>query len=243
MTAYTGGKFHQGKTYAEIIGKESLGIADEEGWEIQGYCEPFCGMLGVYQHIPQLFQKNLDHNLKYKAGDINKSVIMMWKAAQNGWKPSSKVITKKQFMKMQGDGKSSARKGFVGHAFAYMGKYFKPFRERTKQSLDKDANRVSKIAGKLKKVSFSHGLYTQYSKLKGYVIYCDPPYQQQSQYYDENNKLRCFNHNTFWEWCRKMSEDNLIFISEYKAPKDFEKIYTNVVRTSGKNKNEHIYVI
>lgn len=45
--------------------------------ENNGYLEPFCGILGVYQHIPRLFQ---DHpSLKYRAGDINESVIKIWK--------------------------------------------------------------------------------------------------------------------------------------------------------------------
>ncbi len=243
MTAYTGGKFYQGKKYAEVITEESMYIAEEEEWTIKGYCEPFCGMLGVYKHIPELFKEKLDYKLKYKAGDINKSVILMWKAAQKGWKPSSKLTTKKQFLDMQGDGKSSARKGFVGHAYAYMGKYFKPFRKRTARSLKRDINRISSIAKKLNNVSFKYGLYTQYSNLKDYVIYCDPPYQKQAQYYDENNKMRYFNHEEFWDWCRIMAENNIVFVSEYKAPKDFERIYTNNVRTSGKTKKECIYLV
>ena len=32
-------------------------------------CEPFCGMLGVYQHIPSLFDEEGLANLKYLAGD------------------------------------------------------------------------------------------------------------------------------------------------------------------------------
>jgi hypothetical protein len=35
-------------------------------------------MLGVYQHIPELFSGHL--RFKYQAGDINESVIKMWKA-------------------------------------------------------------------------------------------------------------------------------------------------------------------
>jgi hypothetical protein len=28
-------------------------------------------------------------------------------------------------------------------------------------------------------------------------------------------------HEKFWDWARKMSKNNIVVISEYKAPKDF----------------------
>ena len=73
MTSYHGGKQRIGKQIADIIVNESLDIADDENITIKGYCEPFCGMLGVYQHIIY------DEYIKKLAGDTNKSVIMMWK--------------------------------------------------------------------------------------------------------------------------------------------------------------------
>jgi hypothetical protein len=110
MTAYHGGKQRLGKTLAEIIVDTSLEIAEDNRFELKGYCEPFCGMLGVYQHIPELFEpegceplrsgcepegcepegceeEGIGNRIKYLAGDGNGSVIMMWQAAQKGWKP------------------------------------------------------------------------------------------------------------------------------------------------------------
>lgn len=239
MTAYHGGKFRTGKLYAEVIVDESLHISKDEGWNIKGYCEPFCGMLGVYQHIPDLFKLKL----KYKAGDMNNSLIMMWNAAQQGWKPPTKLYTKTEFIKLGDTKKSSAIKGFVGHAYGYMGKYFKPYRKRTKSSIKNDSDRIHSIAQNLKNVQFKHGSYTQYSKLKDYVIYCDPPYEVQSYYYDETGERLHFDHEAFWEWCRKMSKNNIVFISEYNAPKDFEQIFTLDVRTAGSNQYEKLYLI
>ncbi len=63
MTVYHGGKQRIGKQLAKVIVQESLDIADDEGWSIKGYCEPFCGMLGVYQHIPELYNEKLDYKL------------------------------------------------------------------------------------------------------------------------------------------------------------------------------------
>jgi hypothetical protein len=65
MCSYHGGKQRIGKRLSSVIADESLVIEDEYDFKIKGYCEPFCGMLGVYKHIPDLFE---DHKpkLKYK---------------------------------------------------------------------------------------------------------------------------------------------------------------------------------
>lgn len=43
MTAYHGGKQRIGKEIATVIADMTQDVT------IKGYCEPFCGMLGVYQ--------------------------------------------------------------------------------------------------------------------------------------------------------------------------------------------------
>lgn len=245
MTSYHGGKQRIGKQLAEVIVDESMNIAEDKDLTIKGYCEPFCGMLGVYQHIPELYKEEGLCKLKYKAGDTNKSVIMMWAALKKGWKPSTKLTTSDQFMKLKTDGKSSARKGFVGHFYGYMGKYFQPFKNREKSTLIKNVDRVRRISKNLKQedVTFKSGSYTQYSSLRNYVIYCDPPYQIQSQYYNERSKKLDFDHEKFWDWCRKMATNNIVFVSEYKVPKDFEKIYSIQSRTTRGVRTERLFVV
>lgn len=244
MTSYHGGKQRIGKRLAKVIYDTSLYISNEEDFDIKGYCEPFCGMLGVYQHIPKLFKKNI----KYKAGDINKNVILMWKKAQKGWFPDIK-INKKEYDKLKHSKKESALKGFIGHHCSFGGKYFDTFRpERCKKKMiDNTIDKINDIGEELKNVSFQSGFYTQYSNLKNYVIYCDPPYSIFNKYYDDENNILNFNHKKFWDWCRKMSENNIIFISEYKAPEDFALIYLEKSsinhNTTTKNNFERLYVI
>ena len=226
MTTYHGGKQRIGKKIAQIIVEESIDMSEKEGWNIKGYCEPFCGMLGVYQHIPELFEEN-KFKLKYNAGDVNKSVIMMWKETQKGWQPPTKC-TKNKFMTLKTDGTSSAEKGFIGHMCAFRSIYFKVYANHiTNNRISNTSKKVSDIGTALKKVSFKHGKYTQFSSLKNYVIYCDPPYENARQeYYNENGEKHIFNSDKFWEWCRKMSENNIIFVSGYSAPRDFTKIWS-----------------
>jgi DNA adenine methylase len=235
MTSYHGGKIRIGKSIAEVIYDISTDIEENEDFKIKGYCEPFAGMLGVYQHIPKLFE---DHKpkLKYLAGDANISTIKMWQAAQTGWKPPVRKISRSEFLKLKGNGKSSPEKGYVGHLYGYMGKYFQPFDGRTTvKQRQRTSEKVMSIADKLKMVDFREGTYTQFSKLRNYIIYADPPYQIQHYYYGESNDRRSFDNSKFWEWCRKMSEYNVVFVSEYNAPKDFTKVWTDK-KKGGKEK-------
>jgi DNA adenine methylase len=225
MTAYHGGKQRIGLEIAENIHILSTILEDHGRIQIKGYCEPFCGMLGVYRHIPELFEDHIP-KLKYKAGDANESVIKMWQSAQKGWKPPTLKYSKSKFMQLAGDGKSSAEKGFVGHFYGYMGKYFKPFRNDVSITrIQRSAQRVSQMAQDLSMVLFSAGGYSQFSHVKNYIIYCDPPYEVQNYYYDEKNNKQKFDHEAFWNWCRKMSENNLVFVSEYNAPSDFKLVW------------------
>lgn len=236
--AYHGGKQRIGKTIAEHIYEITEDIED---FTPKGYCEPFCGMLGVYQYIPDLFS---DHKrMKYKAGDINKSTVKMWEKAQTGWTPPTKHITKRAFENLKYDGKASAIKGFVGHIYTYRGVFFDGYFPHKQSKIKHSAKKVREIADQLEKVKFSAGSYMQFSNLKGYVIYCDPPYANMNQRYYEGTAYKnrlVFDHEKFWNWCEKMSEENVIFISEYSAPKikGLEKVWGK----KGK-KEEKLYVM
>ena len=170
MTAY-----NCEKQLAEKIVTTSLEIADNENFELKGYCEPFCDMLGVYRHIPVGFNEEGVHNIQYKAGDGNGSVIKMWEKALKG--------------------------------------RFPPTNE-TKYTNVKD------ISNELKMVNFKHGSYEQFSDLIGYVIYCNPPYENCGHNSKSDNEQ-------FWEWCDFMSASNIIFISCYEAPKGVNVVFTS----------------
>jgi DNA adenine methylase len=222
MTSYHGGKQLIGKKLAEVISDSSKNL------DIKGYCEPFCGMLGVYQHIPELFQKQ---ELDYKAGDQNESVIMMWQNAQQGWIPPTSC-SEEEYITLKNIDHPSAKKGYIGHQFSFRGQYFKNYAPKYGKNPDQTAasNRVVNISNKLSKVKFSVGDYTQFSNLKNYVIYCDPPYQDTQCVYNQK-----FDNTKFWDWCRTMAKDNIVFVSEYHAPIDFTEIWAH--------KSEKLYIL
>ena len=165
MTCYHGGKQRIGKKLAEIIYDESIDIEEESDFPIKGYCEPFAGMLGVYQHVPELFEYH-NPRLKYKAGEINKSIVMMWKEAQKGWKPP--VSASNTVYDRLKNSKDSALKGYVGHQYSFGGQFFNGYAPKYGKTKDstKASNNVHKIATNLRNVSITNGTYTQFSNLK-----------------------------------------------------------------------------
>jgi site-specific DNA-adenine methylase len=239
MTCYHGGKQRLGKTLAEIIVDTSLEIAEDNRFEIEGYCEPFCGMLGVYQHIPELFEsegcepegceeEGVDR-LKYLAGDGNGSVIKMWQDSQRGWTPPT-TCSETKYNKMKNSKSDSALKGFIGHQYSFGGQWFNgyaPKYGKTNLSVKASKN-VRDISIELKMVKFKHCDYKQFSNLSGYVIYCDPPYENSHCKY-----ILDFDTKQFWAWCERMSKYNIIFISNYYAPKGTTVIYRNSHKLTG----------
>ena len=57
--------------------------------------------------------------------------------------------------------------------------------------------------------------------ISNFVIYCDPPYRGTTKYKTEE-----FPYETFYDWCRKMSKNNIVLVSEYNMPSDFECIWS-----------------
>lgn len=241
MTAYHGGKYRHGKKIAEIIFK-----IYENTDTINGYIEPFCGMCGVYRHVVDLMPKSL----KYIASDQHDSLILMWKALQNGWKPPKKDCSVRQFDKLKYS-EPSALKAYYGFGSSFSGIYFCGHRSKYNDIYKDKSSELIDISNDMKNVKFYKRDYTYYTanKYKNYIIYCDPPYSntRNNLYYNDNTlSLLKFDSNKFWDWCRTMSKNNIILITEYSAPKDFIPIYTfknkSVYRNKQTQKMENLYI-
>lgn len=231
MTLYHGGKKKIGEEITEAIFDIYDSIPEKLRPVVKGYCEPFCGMLGVYSPMLKEIQKR---GLKWSllAGDNNASVIAMWKAVKKGWTPpvSSSSVLYERLKKSKG---ASPEKGYVGHLHAFRGKYFVgKWVKRTKNALRLNRERVLSIGKQIKRVKFSAGSYTQYSKLETYIIYCDPPYEQSSQYKSAEGESFRFDNERFLEWAKEMGKKNIVLVSEYKSlpypvlwSKGQEKVY------------------
>ena len=168
----------------------------------------------------------------------------MWKAAQRGWIPPTKLINQETFLKLKHTKTSSAEKGYIGHFYSYMGKYFVPFdNSHTPKQAREQSDKIVQIAHAVKNVMFTTGSYEIMAKLKNFVIYCDSPYEERSQYYGENGIPRQkLDFHKFWDWCRNMSQFNLVFISAYSAPKDFNEVFKMSSRTTRTTRTERLFI-
>jgi DNA adenine methylase len=94
-------------------------------------------------------------------------------------------------------------------------------------------NNAKRQTTHLQDVTFFTGSYEQFSHLDNCLIYCDPPYEGTTKYKTDN-----FEHDKFWQWCRKMSENNLVFVSEYIAPDDFKCVWEGGLKTNFAHKRD-----
>ena len=54
-----------------------------------------------------------------------------------------------------------------------------------------------------------------------YLFYLDPPYKGTKSYSNQN-----IDYDYFWDWCRALSRNNIVIISEYVMPSDFKCIWS-----------------
>lgn len=82
--------------------------------------------------------------------------------------------------------------------------------------------------------SFLYGDYEElYSNQNNCMFYCDIPYKGTKQYGSSKN----FDYDRFWKWATKMSEKNIVLVSEHQAPFGWECIWQQEVkRTIDNNK-------
>ena len=72
--------------------------------------------------------------------------------------------------------------------------------------------------------------HTVLTRQNGKVIWlgqCDPPYQGTTGY-----KTGAFDHDKFFDWCREQAKKNVVFVSEYNAPDDFELVWQGEIKTN-----------
>jgi DNA adenine methylase len=210
---YLGGKTNIGKEIAKVL-KE---IAPPD--TVKGYCEPFCGSLGVMVHMVDDYHKTL-------AYDKCKDLILLWKEIKKGMFKVPRNVSERTWNKYKKQKEPSAMRAFIGFGCSFGGVWFSGFVNKYDpngiKSAIKSIKRKEKYVKKINKIG-----YKDYKnvKLKGYLVYCDPPYNNKTEYKATNNNNTGFDSDEFWDIIRKWSKDNIVIISEYKAPKDFKCIW------------------
>ena len=226
---YMGSKSKIKKDILPILQK----IIDDNN--ISTYIEPFVGGANIIDSIK--CQNKI-------GGDKSETLIELLKHVRDGGElPSevSKEIYDEVRRNKNNDKYDKWFVGAVGYLASYNGRYFDGGFAKTiitktgviRNYYDEAKRNLENQSKYLQGIDFICGEYTQFSNISNSLIYCDPPYKDTKQY----NTSKNFNHDMFWEWCRTMSKNNIVIISEEKAPKDFICIWEqNVKRTIDNNK-------
>lgn len=211
---YTGSKARLSKEICDIINEQIVSN------KIETYIEPFVGGANIIENVV----------CKNKiASDNNGYLIALWKALIEGYSPPD-FIDKETYHKVKENRGSfdDVFVGLCGICASYNGNWFSSYGGYSSTKTGKDRNYYSealkniyKQLPKLKDVEFKNGDYADYSSVENCLFYCDPPYAKNKKVYDDKG----FDHIKFWEWVRKMSEKNIVIVSEYEAPEDFDIIF------------------
>lgn len=219
---YMGSKSRIAKDIVPIIQAE----VDRTGWD---YYEPFCGGCNI---IDKIHAKN-----RY-ASDNNKYLIAMWQyLMENPDFVPPDEITHEHYS----DVRANKEKypdwyvGYVGFLASYNGRFFDGGYSKTiiskagvvrnyyREAKDNIIKQIPDVVG----VKFSCCDYADVNPHE-MVIYCDIPYSGTKQYSTSKN----FDHEKFWGIMREWSKDNVVFISEQRAPEDFACVWQrDILRT------------
>jgi DNA adenine methylase len=143
--------------------------------------------------------------------------------------PKNNIETDEETYKQMKNSENKALKGYYGFALSYGGKWFGGWRRDSQGKRDYVAEAYKNALKQSKKLQGAIFICANYDEIEytpGSIIYVDPPYQNTTKYKDS------FEYDKFWDWCRKMSKENQIFISEYSAPDDFECIWQKEIVSS-----------
>ena len=216
-----------------------VGGKSKIGWEIAStmrhsvpntnisYLEPFCGALGVFQHMSKYGYK------KYIGSDLQPDMIRLWKAVKNGRFRLPSSVSKEQYATICSSKTPSARRAAIAYGLGFRGRFSKGFDNTYSayRALKNDLQRKTTLLKHNPKIHFVNKDYKSW-RPSGMLIYCDPPYKvsnRSKNIYFPN--IPAFDHDQFWDIMRKWSKKNYVFVSELEAPKDFKSIWSKKVPT------------
>jgi DNA adenine methylase len=187
------------------------------------YVEPFVGGGNLFHLVPA----------KIKWGnDSNKYAVALLDAIGNkGYQPPAE-ITKLDYQKIRNLEAFLPPElvGFVGFCCSYGGKFWGGYARHVAgvDNPDQGAKirNLEKQRPGLKGANFTNLSYQEMSIEDGSTVYCDPPYFGTTKYRSD------FDHEAFWLWIRKLSENCRVFVSEYTAPDWAECVWEKTVYNS-----------
>lgn len=208
-----------------------------EDYNIKTYIDPFCGGCNVVDKVV------CDRKI---ASDNQKFLIELLKNVEKV-KRLPDEISREHYSEVRDCFNKGLQTfedwyiGAIGFLASYNGRFFDggysgivQTKIGTERNYYKEAkeNLIEQIP-RLQNIEFKNVDYQYYTLFEDCLFYLDPPYKGKKQY----GSSKDFDYDKFWNWCRHMSEKNIVLISENNAPSDFECIWKQEVkRTIDNNK-------
>ena len=213
---YMGSKNRIAKAILPIMLQE----ADKRG--ITTWVEPFVGGGNMIDKVPERFTR-----IGY---DLNEHTIAAMLGIRDFVDQFPESITEDYYKSLKGTG-SHPINSWMRFVASFGGKldngYAREAGSDESTFIGYGKRNALKQSPKIQSVEFICASYKDV-KVTDSLIYCDPPYQGTTGY-----KTGAFNHKEFFQWCRDMvSKGNIVFVSEYNAPEDFELVWQGEIKTN-----------
>lgn len=223
---YFGGKTRTWQDIANII---QCNIPNHQS----AFISPFTG--GAWIECQIVAKKSLSDKHPY--------LIKMYQELQKGWEPPTHVSKDQYDYIKNNQDENPALTGFVGFGCSFAGKWFGGYASDASKNCGNNQrnfcmNAYNSIMEKMIGLSIEDTTFDckSYEEIipQNSIIYCDPPYANTTQYSDVVGN---FDSNKFWEIMKMWSKNNMVFISEYTAPKNFKFIWSKNVKLDIRDKN------
>lgn len=228
---YLGGKTRQSTHIVPIILREGDGC--------RRYIEPFMGSGAIFHKVAPHFSVSI-------ASDTQEDLILMWKAARDGWVPPAEM-SREQYTELR-NAKPSALRGFAAFGLSFGGKWFAGYATNARgDDYCRAAQRnVIKRSAAMSRATIQRADYRDYRPGPFDLVYCDPPYAGTTSY----GGVGDFDTAEFWNTALSWSHAGAtVLVSEYGAPNWAECIWEREATVSLKKDNnaakavERLYLV
>lgn len=191
--------------------------------KIETYIEPFVGGCNIIDKIRCKSRIGSDSNedlialLKYVQRDNSLSIAPQ----ECSFEHYAEVRADKNNLKY-----SKEYRVLIGYCASYGGRYFDggygKDRCGNRNIYSERVANLKQQAPFLSEIDLLCKDYKEYLNkgISNTLFYLDPPYKGTKQY-----KSQKLNYEEFYDFCRQLSKDNAVVISEYNMPEDFECIW------------------
>lgn len=199
-----------------------LAEADKQG--ITTWVEPFVGGGNMIDKVPESFTR-----IGY---DLNEHTIAAMLGIRDFVDKLPENVTEENYKELKGTGAHPIN-SWIRFVCSFGARFDEGYArgKSTKRNYAEESKRNAlKQSPNIITVEFIYASYKNINAVNS-LIYCDPPYGGTKQY--RTGIIPKFNHEEFFNWCRNMkAKGNIVFVSEYNAPEDFELVWQGEIKTN-----------